>query len=191
MSWICPVCSNSNSDSTSECFVCGTARATTSSSVAIKSGSSSMKSSSYSDDGDSEECNVVFSMGADIKDSISSFFAKIKNGFGDESKASTVKVKPGKKSDKKLVKTDDKKSTSSDKKSSDKKKTSSILPTFAAPWPEHKIKFDKDVIKNKGFVKSEQFEMDGVKGYRFYRESGDCQFIRAEMAVIQKLAKKV
>ena len=62
---------------------------------------------------------------------------------------------------------------------------------FAEPWEEHGITFDEDGIKSKGFVRSERAELGGVKGYNFYTADGACRFIRAEMAVIQRLAKKI
>ncbi len=62
---------------------------------------------------------------------------------------------------------------------------------FAEPWEEHGIAFDEDGIKSKGFVRSERAELGGVKGYNFYTADGACRFIRAEMAVIQRLAKKI
>ena len=62
---------------------------------------------------------------------------------------------------------------------------------FAEAWDEHGIAFDADGIRAKGFVRSERAELGGVKGYNFYTADGACRFIRAEMAVIQKLAKKV
>lgn len=66
-----------------------------------------------------------------------------------------------------------------------------VTPGFAAPWPEHKIGFDTEAIKKKGYVRLEQAEMGGVKGYLFTRADGSSQFIRVEMALIQKLAGKV
>jgi hypothetical protein len=62
---------------------------------------------------------------------------------------------------------------------------------FAEPWEEHSIAFDEDGIHAKGFVRSERASLGGVNGYNFYTADGTCRFIRAEMAVIQKLARKV
>ena len=62
---------------------------------------------------------------------------------------------------------------------------------FAKPWSDHAIKFDIDIIKNKGYVRSEQKELNGIKGYVFYREDGSSQFIRMEMILIQKMAHKL
>lgn len=61
----------------------------------------------------------------------------------------------------------------------------------AEPWPEHKIVFDNDAIKAKGYVGFERKTMGGVNGYEFIRSDGTRQFIRVEMVVIQKMAKKV
>lgn len=73
-----------------------------------------------------------------------------------------------------------------------KKKVTVIVPEagFAAPWPEHSIEFDEGAIKAKGYIRVEQQTLGGVNGYNFIRPDGTSQFIRAEMAVIQKMAKK-
>ena len=57
------------------------------------------------------------------------------------------------------------------------------------PWPEHKINFVEDVIKAKGYNRVEKAELNGIKGYNFYKSSG-VQFIRVEMVVIQRMAIK-
>lgn len=64
-------------------------------------------------------------------------------------------------------------------------------PTSSDPWPEHKIVFDMDAIKAKGYVGFERKSMGGVNGYEFVRSNGTKQFIRVEMVIIQKMAKKV
>ena len=68
---------------------------------------------------------------------------------------------------------------------------SSTIPSFAEPWEEHNIVFDEDGIKAKGFVRSERASLGGINGYNFFTADGSCRFIRAEMAIIQKLARKV
>lgn len=67
----------------------------------------------------------------------------------------------------------------------------SVEPGTATPWPEHHIEFDMDVIRAKGYVRFEQKSMGGVNGYNFIRSDGTSQFIRVEMVLIQKMAKKV
>ncbi len=69
--------------------------------------------------------------------------------------------------------------------------TPKVTPGFATPWPEHAIGFDVEAIKKKGYVRLEQAEMGGVKGYLFTRTDGSSQFIRVEMVLIQKMAGKV
>ena len=59
------------------------------------------------------------------------------------------------------------------------------------PWPEHKIEFDEAKIKEKGYIKVEQSTAAGVNGYKFTKVNGASQFIRVEMVIIQKMAKKV
>ena len=62
---------------------------------------------------------------------------------------------------------------------------------FASPWSEHRIAFDETVIKSKGFVSSTQKTMNGVNGYEFVRSNGTCQFIRVEMILMMKMARKI
>ncbi len=62
---------------------------------------------------------------------------------------------------------------------------------FAKPWPEHGIEFDKKALKSMGYVSSEQTVLSGVKGYTFYKEDGSGRFLRSEMLVVQKMARKV
>ena len=62
---------------------------------------------------------------------------------------------------------------------------------FADPWPEHKIEFDTATIIAKGYVASVQKTMNGINGYEFVRANGVRQFIRVEMIIMQKMARKV
>ena len=62
---------------------------------------------------------------------------------------------------------------------------------LCVPWPEHKIEFDEAKIKEKGYIKVEQSTTAGVNGYKFTKVNGASQFIRVEMVIIQKMAKKV
>lgn len=62
---------------------------------------------------------------------------------------------------------------------------------FADPWPEHKIEFDTAAIIAKGYVATVQKTMNGINGYEFIRANGNRQFIRVEMIIIQKMARKV
>lgn len=59
------------------------------------------------------------------------------------------------------------------------------------PWPEHNIAFDMDAVRAKGFVGLVRKTMGDINGYEFTKSDGTKQFIRAEMVVIQKMAKKV
>ncbi|MBE6609623.1 MAG: hypothetical protein E7634_03025 [Ruminococcaceae bacterium] len=58
-------------------------------------------------------------------------------------------------------------------------------------WPEHSIEFDSEMIAKKGYVKVEMGEKNGIKGYYFTRADGIRQFIRVEMVIMQKMARKV
>ena len=62
---------------------------------------------------------------------------------------------------------------------------------FDSPWPEHNIEFDIEAIKARGFVNVKRDTMGGIKGYSFTKPDGTCQFIRVEMVIIQKMAKKL
>jgi len=57
--------------------------------------------------------------------------------------------------------------------------------------PEHSIEFDSEMIAKKGYVKVEMGEKNGIKGYYFTRADGIRQFIRVEMVIMQKMARKV
>lgn len=60
--------------------------------------------------------------------------------------------------------------------------------TFCEPWPEHRIKFNRDKIIDRGYVRTEQTVLGGIKGYSFFGIDGSSRFIRREMLIIQKLA---
>ena len=62
---------------------------------------------------------------------------------------------------------------------------------IAEPWPEHRIVFDEAVIRSKGFVSVDRQLLGGIKGYRFTRSDGNPQFMRVEIVLIQKLARKL
>ena len=59
-----------------------------------------------------------------------------------------------------------------------------------SPWPEHKIKFDSDAIKARGYISITRDTLDGIKGYRLTKSDGTSQFIRVEIMLLQKMAKK-
>lgn len=58
------------------------------------------------------------------------------------------------------------------------------------PWPEHNITFDVEQIHRKGYVRAERKTTGGINGYSFVKPDGSSQFIRVEMLIIQKIAKK-
>lgn len=172
MGWICPNCSSPNDDDKSHCFVCGMDR----------------PSSSTEKDGD--EGKIVFSDFDAFADSIKNLFRSkpvvTKSGETKELLDGTLrKPKPSKSARVKPEK--------EPKKTAEKKPKKIILGVarFAKPWPEHKIKFDNKVIKEKGYVRSERKNMGGVNGYCFYKEDGSSRFIRVEMVLVQKMAFKI
>ena len=170
MSWICPNCSNSNEDTQVNCFVCGMDRP---SAVA---------------DSDSCEGKIVFSNFEAFSESIKGLFrhkrSKRKTSESSDEPSESVKSS-------KSGKTQPAKPEKEPKTLKPKKSKKYFESDFAKPWPEHNIKFDTDVIKSKGFVRSEQMVMNGINGYCFYKEDGVSQFIRVEMVLIQKMAVKV
>lgn len=70
--------------------------------------------------------------------------------------------------------------------------TSSVtVKGFDSPWPEHKVEFDISAIKSRGYVGCSKKTMGDVKGYMFDKADGTQQFIRIEMVLVQKMAKKL
>ncbi len=67
---------------------------------------------------------------------------------------------------------------------------SEAVMSFDEPWPEHGIELDLDMIKAKGYVALARKTMAGVNGYECIGSGGVKRFIRAEMLLMQKLAKK-
>ncbi len=62
---------------------------------------------------------------------------------------------------------------------------------FCEPWPEHGIVFDSDMIKMKGYIRAERTTFSGINGYNFFRSDGSKQFIKKEMLIVFKMARKV
>ena len=60
-----------------------------------------------------------------------------------------------------------------------------------SPWEGHSISIDYDVLKEKGYKQIEKSEMSGIKGYKLIKNDGNCQFVKKEMLIIQRIAKKV
>ena len=58
-------------------------------------------------------------------------------------------------------------------------------------WPEHSIEFDFDAIKAKGFLGISKGTMNGTNGYYLDRPGGVRQFIRVEMLVALKMARRI
>ena len=71
------------------------------------------------------------------------------------------------------------------------KKAPKVEESFCSPWDEHKIVFDEEQIKKRGYVRSERKELNGVKGYGFMRADGTEQFIKLEMALLFKMASRL
>lgn len=63
--------------------------------------------------------------------------------------------------------------------------------SFCKPWREHKVDFDLEQIEKRGFVRIEQSQLSGVKGYTLTKEDGTEQFIKVEMMLVLKMAKRL
>lgn len=162
MSWVCTNCSTSNEDSVTACTVCGMSRST------------------RTESSETEECKVFFS-------GFEAFKYSFKKMFSGSTEAKKEK-KPKKKRES-LPSSDDEARVEAPKVKKPRKPL--FGSPFAEPWPEHKIKFDVHAIEGKGFVSSERESLNGVNGYKFYRADETTQFIRVEMALIQKMAHKI
>ena len=171
MSWLCSNCSSSNTEKETSCFVCGAER---------KSKSSKSKPPKPEPVTATEEEPAASAvLKTDERKSVfGSLREKLDKWFGTEDKTETKateapEVKPAEPAVKR--------ETSRTRSRS----------TFASPWPEHNIVFDKDMIKAKGYVGVEQKTMDGYRGYRFCKADGTSRFMRVEMVIVQKMARKV
>lgn len=71
------------------------------------------------------------------------------------------------------------------------KKITNRASSNVEPWPEHNFEFDKDMISKKGYVSYGRMIQCGINGYNFVRSDGTNQFLRAEMVLVQKMAKKL
>lgn len=78
-----------------------------------------------------------------------------------------------------------------DTKDADKSERSGLKTgRFAEPWKDHAIVFDHEMIRAKGYISSERKILGGVRGYSFVKEDGTTQFMRKEVAIIQKIARE-
>lgn len=169
MSWVCSYCSTVNAEENSNCIVCGRER-----------------SAEEVSEREVAEGKVVFSEWAVIRESCknfarntSTFFSKIKRSI-KRSRSSSEDKRPRERRAKR------------DRKSGEKRyKLFHIGSKYAKPWPEHRIKFEIEVIKKKGFVRFQRAEMDGIKGYLFFAANGTSQFIKEEKLIIWRMAKRV
>ncbi len=162
MSWVCSNCSSTNADDKTLCTVCGAAHPVSSEEPTVVEG------------------KIVFSDFAVWKENRKNFFKgvasipkKVKKLFKRSPKPRTETEAPTR------------------KKRERSEKPKKVKSSFAKPWAEHNIKFDVDAIKAKGFVRSEQTTMGTVKGYTFYKPDGTNQFIKVEMLIVLRLAKKI
>ena len=185
MSWVCSNCSSNNDDSVSVCTICGAERPP------------------YTTYPESTEGKVVFSAFDVMKENAKNTFQSLGRGckaIGKVAKkvGSGLVTLGGKAVDgiknlkeKMSAAKAERASTEAAKTKKKKKKKATLgLNPFETPWPEHSIELDVPALKEKGYVKLEKTELNSVKGYYVYKDDENRQFMRAEMLVVFKLAKK-
>lgn len=161
MSWVCTNCSTSNEDGEVRCMVCGAERPTL----------------TEDREPDVAECKVFFSNFEAIKESFVGMFRK---------KASVREAR-----EESSERLETREETEEERTREKKRKRSLFHSPFADPWPEHRVKFDVSVMESKGYVRSERETLNGVNGYRFYKADESSQFIRIEMILAFRMAKKI
>ena len=199
MSWVCLNCSSSNEEESTRCAVCGYDRPT--------------ERELLERETDVIEGKIVFSEFAVIKESVKNFFksvskfaARIKAVVKDwslrrERTRTEVSREPERREEPLREETPSRRAETPPRREETSPRREEIPPrreedlpsvgSFASPWAEHKIIFDVDVMKSKGIIRSEQAEMNSVKGYMLYKEDGTSRFIRTEMLVALHMAKKI
>ena len=169
MSWKCPVCSASNSDTVTVCRVCDYDNTRT----ALREGSSSESS-----------CNVVYS----TMDYLLAFFSgrkkqekpivkrdtKDKRDRTDRSDRSYRNKTLGKDEDR--------------KRKTDKPKR--VAMGAFSPWPEHGIVIDDKVMHEKGYTRIERSTRGDINGYMLFKDDGSSKFMRDNVLLLIKIAKK-
>lgn len=65
------------------------------------------------------------------------------------------------------------------------------IDAVCAPWAEHAIELDPEMIRRKGYAGIAQGTMSGINGYHLLRSDGSRQFIRVEMLIIQRMARRI
>ena len=63
--------------------------------------------------------------------------------------------------------------------------------TFCAPWAEHNVAFNKDVLAAKGYCGAKTEMRGGIKGYVLFYTAGGERFLTVETLCMLKLANKV
>ncbi len=162
MSWVCANCSTCNPDEEARCMVCEMERP----SEPVRS--------------ETAEGRKGLSAFAVIRGNVKGFFGKLLG------KRPPSEKKP--KEPKRISEAKPKKTSGGVPLKRGKGDRSS---DFAPPWPEHRIAFDRDAIRGRGYTRSERAELNGVKGYRFYKSDDLGQFIKAETLVMLHMANKI
>ena len=185
MSWVCLNCSSSNEEESTRCAVCGYDRPT--------------ERELLERETDVIEGKIVFSEFAVIKESVKNFFksvskfaARIKAVVKDWSlRRERTRTEVSRESERREEPLREETPSRREEIPPRREEDLPSVGSFASPWAEHKIIFDVDVMKSKGIIRSEQAEMNSVKGYMLYKEDGTSRFIRTEMLVALHMAKKI
>jgi hypothetical protein len=69
--------------------------------------------------------------------------------------------------------------------------TEERVTTFCAPWPEHNIEFNLDVVAAKGYCGAKQEARGAIKGYVLFYTAGGNRFLTVETLCMLKLAKRI
>lgn len=174
MSWVCLNCSTSNEDADTCCYVCGYDRPT--------------ETRVREREPEVVEGKIVFSTFSVIVESVKETFRSIGKFFRKIKEKSARRERPPRE---RRVREDPPREESRERITPPRREEDSRLSEgFARPWPEHAIKFHTDAIAGKGYVRSEQSELSGVKGYTFYKADGTSQFIKVEVLIMLHMASR-
>jgi hypothetical protein len=175
MSWVCLNCSTSNEDSDTCCYVCGYDRPT--------------DTRTREREPEVVEGKIVFSTFSVIVESAKETFRTVGKFFRKIKEKIARRERPPREL---REKEDPPREESRERITPPRREEDPRLGgDLAMPWSEHAIRFHTDVIESKGYVRFERSELNGIKGYTFYKADGSGQFIRVDMLVMLKMASRL